>query len=307
MKTRHKIALGLGLVFVLAAARVISVSRSQAHQLLTNAVGLRAVPRRTPAHYQLPFREVTITNNEGLRLFGWYLPSSNGAAVLLQHGYRMCREEMLPAATALHRSGYGVLLSSVRAHDLSDGEQITFGAREIQDMEAWFQYLKTRPDVNPEHLGALGNSMGGSLVIQLAAQNLGVKAVAVDSPFSSLKDTVATSVKRYTGLPAFPFAPLIFFWAEVESKCRLSQIEAKVWIKKISPRPVLMMQGGADQTISHQSGELLYEAAAEPKERWYDPAAGHATFCTNTPVYAQRVVGFFDKHLLPIGQPARRD
>lgn len=307
MKTRQKIALGLGLVTVLTAAPLLVVSRSQAHRLMTNAAGLRKVPQKTPADYQLPFREVAITNQDGLRLFGWYVPSSNGAAVLLQHGYKMSREEMLPAAAALHRGGYGVLLSSVRAHDLSDGEQITFGVREIQDMEAWFEYLKTRPDVNPEHLGALGNSMGGSLVIQLAARNPGVKAVVVDSPFSSLKDTVATSVKHFTGLPAFPFAPLIFFCAEVESGCHLCQIEARTWIKSVSPRPVLMMQGGADETVSQRCGELLYAAAAEPKERWYDPAAGHASFSTNMPAYAQRVVGFFDKHLLPIKKSARVD
>ena len=267
---------------------------------MTNSPSTRKLPRRTPADYQLPFSEVAVTNQDGLRLVGWYVPSKNRAAVIAQHGFKSCREEMLPAAAALHRNGYGVLLCTVRAHDLSDGSQITFGAREIQDLEAWYQYLLTRTDLDPERLGALGNSMGGSLVLQLAAQNPHIKAVVADSAFSSLKDTVSTSVTHYTGLPAFPFAPMIFFWAEVESKCRLSQIDAKVWIKRLSPRPVLLMRGGADTTVATQSGELLFAAAGEPKELWCDPAAGHATFATNMPAYEQRLVAFFDRHLLSI-------
>src|SRR5262249_9638361 len=170
------------------------------------------------ADSHLPFFNVSITNREGLRLVAWYVPSKNRAAVIAQHGWKMCRDEMLPAAAVLYRHGYGVLLSSVRAHDLSDGDQITFGGRATHGLEGWYQYLRTREELDPERVGALGNSMGGSMVIQLAAQNPHIKAVVVDSAFSSLKDTVSTSVTHYTGLPAFPFGPVIFWCPEVQSK-----------------------------------------------------------------------------------------
>jgi len=295
MKTRQKLSLGAALLLVITAIRLGMVARAQAHRLITNPPGTRELPRGTPADAGLPFSEVTITNKEGLRLVAWYVPSKNRAAVIAQHGYKKCREEMVPAAAVLRRHGYGVLLSSVRAHDLNAGQQITFGVREVEDLEAWYQYLRARPELDPERVGALGNSMVGSLVIQLAAQNPGLKAVVADSPFSSLKDTVSTSVTHFTGLPSFPFAPMIFFCAEVESGCRLSQVDAKVWIHQLSPRPVFLMQGGADSTVPCRSGELLYAA----KELWYDPLAGHARFATNMPAYQQRVVAFFDKYLLP--------
>lgn len=58
------------------------------------------------------------------------------------------------------------------------------------------------------------------------------------------------------------------------------------------------MQGGADTVISVNSGELLYTAAGEPKELWYEPALGHTMFDESLPQeYEQRVIGFFDKYL----------
>ncbi|HLP76960.1 MAG TPA: alpha/beta hydrolase, partial [Candidatus Paceibacterota bacterium] len=301
MKIRKKIVVGLAVVAVLIATAMTFYARSQAHRLITNPVVMRKLPKKTPADYRLPFWEVTLTNQSRQRLVAWYVPSSNHVVILAQHGYKSCRDEMLPAAAALHRHGYGVLLSSVRAHDRCDGEQISFGVREVEDMELWLQYLMNQPDVDTHRIGALGNSMGGSLVIQLAAQDPRVKAVVADSAFSSLEDTVATSVRHYTGLPAFPFAPLIRFWANVESGCDLSRINAKVWIQELGSRPVFLMQGGADTTVSRQSGELLYAAAQGPKELWFDPAAGHAKFSTNMPAYELRVTAFFDRalHLKP--------
>ena len=272
-------------------------TRAQAHRFVTNPVSTRKVPLKTPTDFQLPFEEVVITNKDGLRLVAWYVRSENRAAVIVQHGYRMCREEMLPAAAVLHQHGYGVLICSVRAHDRCDGEQMTFGIREVDDLEAWLHYLcLSRGGYEPYRRA--GKLDGGSLVIQLAARNPRIKAVAADSAYSSADDTLATSVTHFTGLPAFPFAPLMLFWAKVETGCDLSQVNAKIWIKQISPRPVFLMQGGADTTVSRRSGELLFAAAGEPKEFWYDPAAGHTSFATNS-TYERRLRTFFDRTLKP--------
>lgn len=41
-------------------------------------------------------------------------------------------------------------------------------ARAIRDLKSAFNHLVARPDVNPEHIGSIGWSMGGSLALQLA-------------------------------------------------------------------------------------------------------------------------------------------
>jgi fermentation-respiration switch protein FrsA (DUF1100 family) len=137
------------------------------------------------------------------------------------------------------------------------------------------------------------------LAIQYAAQNENIKAIVADCAFSSLNDTVSTSVTHFTDLPAFPFAPLIVYWAEQETGFKSEDIDATKWIAQISPRPVFLMQGGADVVISANSGERLYAAAGEPKELWFEPELGHVDFDTKlADEFERRVVEFFDLYLL---------
>ena len=289
----------LAIVVVAAAVAVAFKTHAEAHRLLTNPIATRKVPAKTPLDYGMLFENVRVTTADGLSLVGWYVPTLNGALVLAQHGYKSDRSEMLNAAAMLHRHGYGVLITSVRTHDLSDGNLITFGVKEMQDLDAWDALAHREPGVDPDKIAMLGNSMGGSLVIEYAADHPDIRAVVANSAFSSLSDTVETSVRFFTGLPPFPFAPLITFWAEHEGDFRVSDIDAKKWIGRISPRPVFLMQGGADVVVSKTSGQRLYAAAGEPKTLWFDAGVEHAGFDHARPdEYERRVTSFFDTYLL---------
>jgi hypothetical protein len=105
-------------------------------------------------------------------------------------------------------------------------------------------------------------------------------------------------VTHFTGLPPFPFAPLITFWAERTADIRAKDIDSTKWIGQISPRPVFIMMGGAGDHISIDSGQKLYDAAGEPKELWFEPTAGHHGLPEVAPEeYERRVAGFFDQYL----------
>jgi len=300
MKKRTRLILNVVVgILLLAVVGMLNVTKSEAHKLITAPMETREFPEETPATYNLPFEDVTVQSNDDLKLVGWFVPSQNGAVIIMQHGYKSTRKELLNEAEMMYRHGYGILLTTVRAHDHSEGELITFGKNEVNDMEAWYQYLLTRDDIDSNKIGILGNSYGGMLAIQYASQNENIKAVVADCAFSSLNDTVSTSVTYFTDLPAFPFAPLIVFWAEQETGFKTDDINATKWIAQISPRPVFLMQGGADVVISPDSGQRLYDAAGEPKELWFDPELGHVGFDKErAEEFEQRVSEFFDKYLL---------
>lgn len=290
----------VALLAAVAAAfgTVTVIARQKAHEMITHPLARRPPVNETPLEHGMGYVDLTVQSEGGCELVGWYVPSTNGAAIILQHGYKANRVAMLEEAEILNRHGYGVLLTTVRAHDLSEGELISFGYHEVNDLEAWYERLLMMEDVDPNRIGALGNSLGGSMVLQLASQNPGIRAVVAHSPFSSIDDTIETSVEAIAGLPAFPFAPLMIFWAEQELGFDSAEIDAKLWIAEISPRPVLILQGGQDDTVSQDSGRLLYEAAGDPKELWFEPEAGHAAFDLEMPeVFERRVVGFFDRYL----------
>lgn len=274
-------------------------TRAEAERLVTNPMESRRLPGRTPIDFGMVYDDVSVMAGDGKRLVGWYVEGTTGAVVILQHGYKAERGEMLNEAAMLSRHGFGVLLPGMRAHDLSDGDVITFGKEEVPDLERWYRFVLERPGVDPERIGVLGNSLGGTLAIEFAAKTPGVRAVAINSAFSSLTDTLGTSVRFFTGLPPFPFAPAIAFWAERRTGFVVADVDATKWIGRIAPRPVFIMQGGADVVISTDSGRRLFEAAGEPRELWYDEGVGHSRFDTARPEeYERRVSGFFGRHLL---------
>jgi fermentation-respiration switch protein FrsA (DUF1100 family) len=302
--------LGIALIIVGIRGFVVSVgiiilTRLAGLGLVTHPLWARRPIAQYPSNYGMDYEEVTVKSADAYQytLHGWFIPADpenrNGAVVMIQHGYKVDRTDALLDAQKLHRSGYAVLVTSIRSHDLNEGEVISFGKHEMKDLQAWYNYLLERDDVDLDKIGILGISMGGMLSIQYAAENPNIKAVVTHSAPSSLDDTVGTSVPYFTKLPAFPLVDIIVFWGERKGDFETSDIDATVWIQEISPRPVLLMQGGSDVAVSPESGHRLYEAANGPKLLWYEPALDHTQHDEAYPeLYEERVCSFYDCYLL---------
>lgn len=80
-------------------------------------------------------------------------------------------------------------------------------------------------------------------------------------------------------------------------------VPAKV-IGRISPRPVFIIHDLEDDLISSDSGEVLYEAAGEPKDLWLIPGAEHTKGWQQVPdEYERRVLAFW-RHTFGIEEMA---
>ncbi len=249
-----------------------------------------------------PIQQVHFETVDGLALTGWYIPPPQGVVIILQHGYLANSAEMLPAGFMLRRHGYGVLFFDFRGHGKSEGDTVTLGLFETRDTDAAVDFLLKQPEVNK--IGLLGNSMGGATAILAAAKNERVQAVAVEAAYSELKDEVGIGIGAQTPFPASPLDSIFIFVAERETGYRLSEVAPVAEIGKISPRPVLIMQGGNDKRIHADSGEKLFAAAGEPKYYWVEPSAAHVTIFQAAPQeYEKHVVDFFNRYLLDRTSP----
>ena len=113
-------------------------------------VGLWAVGERlsAPAHAiigqspsALGARSVTISTTAGEFVSGWFAPGIPGrGAVLLLHGVRSDRRQMLARSLSLHRAGYSVLLIDLPSHGECSGSRITFGYREAEGVRAALRF-----------------------------------------------------------------------------------------------------------------------------------------------------------------------
>jgi fermentation-respiration switch protein FrsA (DUF1100 family) len=286
-------------ILVSALAVLALVSRRVALGMVRRPMKDRDPIDQTPDDYGMPYEDVTVTNRHGLRLVGWYIPPQNDAVIMVQHGGFANRSVALPDARLLYERGYGVLLTTIQSHDLSEGEVMDLGADAWRDIDAWCRFLLAREDLDRDKIGLLGRSYGGLLAIQCTARNQAIKAVALDCAIASLKDLIEVTSTAFTGLPPFPFAPMVQFWVERAAGFRFEDVTAIDWIGRISPRPVLLMQGGRDELIPVNSGQRLYDAAGEPKALWFEAEVGHNEFAELMPqAFQERIAGFFDRYLL---------
>ena len=126
-----------------------------------------------PAELGTAYEEVEFTTSDGLLLKGWYIPSTNGAAVIAFPG----RSGPQKQARMLASHGYGVLLFDRRGEGESEGDPNGFGWGGERDLDAAAAYLQSRPDVDPTRIGAIGLSVGGEMLIRAAAHSDAFAAV----------------------------------------------------------------------------------------------------------------------------------
>jgi uncharacterized protein len=135
---------------------------------------------RTPASVGLGYEDVTARTADGVRLAGWYVPSTNGAAVVLCHGSGSTRSDLLEHAGALSRQGFGVLLLDARGHGGSEGRPMEFGWYGELDLRAAVDVLSRRSDVTGGRIGVVGLSMGGEEAIGALGSDTRVRAAVAE-------------------------------------------------------------------------------------------------------------------------------
>jgi hypothetical protein len=111
----------------------------------------------SPADRGLPYRDATFVASDGVRLSGWYVPSRNGAAVVVLHGAGSDRTAVLGQAAALVQHGYGALLLDTRGHGRSGGVAMDFGWYGTVDVAAAVSFLLRQTDVDAGRIGGSGS------------------------------------------------------------------------------------------------------------------------------------------------------
>jgi len=262
----------------------------------------RRPAERTPDTVGLVgWETVTFRAPDGTRLEGWFVPprAEHGAVIIFVHGLGSNRAHFLDEAAMLTKHGYGALLFDLRNHGTSEGTITTFGYFEVLDVHGAVEYLNTRRDMNAQRIAVMGDSMGGATALLAGARIPSIRAVIAQSAFTSLEDNIAEGVEGLTGLPAFPFAPLVSWFGERMTGISVRSVRPIDEIANISPRAVMLIHGQEDMLVPVRNAMQLYRAAREPKELYIIPNVGHGGFYQADPSeYERRLVQFLQSALL---------
>lgn len=218
--------------------------------------------------------EVSVESRTGATLSGRFFEGRTRAAVILVHGYGGNQDEMLPAADELHEAGFTVFTYDQRGCGRSSGE-VTFGAREQDDLLSVLDYLASRPDVDRDRIGAFGFSMGGSTILLTAAGEPRIKAVATDSAWSDVRHWLRPSVGAVFTRPRDRFNALSLKLAELRTGIDLDDLRPVEVVGRLSPRPLLLIHGTEDDVVFPSESDRNYDAANEPKQLLLVPGAAH--------------------------------
>jgi uncharacterized protein len=237
------------------------------------------------------YREVGFEATDGVDISAWYRPTQNGSTIIVVHGGGGDRTGAVAHAKLLVRHGYGVLLHDARGRGKSEGVQNAYGWSWPKDVAGAIRFLKTRDEVDPERIGALGLSTGADVLIQVAGQGTDLKAVVADGTYAgSFEDT-----QRIMGVDAItPFLALEFAGVAVTSGTTPGPVIEDT-MKRISS-PLLLVAAGPEEEAA---GELYDRAAGDrPVDVWYLPDVGHTAAIRQAATeYEQRVTQFFDAAL----------
>ncbi len=266
----------------------------------------RPDPPVDPAAYGLETEPVRFPSRDGLLLGGYWIPARRRrGTVILLPGHGGSLDPDLIYAPALVRRGYDVLLFDFRGHGRSQGEHVSWGYHERLDLLGALDFLKSR-DV--EHVGVMGFSMGAAVAIRTAPEADAVAAVVSDGCYADLLGAIRgwAAARGVHGKAVEWFGHLVLKMAGWRLGCRLEDASPIHWVGRVSPRPILFIQGEYDPYVPSRDFLLLWNTAREPKEQWVVPGAGHREADKMYPAaYRQHVLGFFDRHLA--GRRGRHD
>jgi pimeloyl-ACP methyl ester carboxylesterase len=280
----------LAVVLLLLVAWLVAPA-ARAYQLVAGRSSDPAAPTDLTVE-DLRFKAGADSN--GIELAGWTIHTVHGApAVVLVHGFKTSREEMLPWARFLHDAGYNVLLFDTRGCGRSGGATVGLGATEPRDISLAVELAREQFGTNA--VAVLGISLGAGAAILAGAGDPRVSAVIADSAWTDQDFQLSRLGFLPLGPLRVPLPPYgdaavnLFVGAEV-AKARPLDV-----IARIAPRPILLIHSADDDnaTTPVEGARSLFAAAGDPKQLWVAARGGHVGAINAFPdEYRARVIAF---------------
>jgi pimeloyl-ACP methyl ester carboxylesterase len=247
-----------------------------------------------------PAGDALVSGDVGLA--GWYIPAGNGAepaapTVVMAHGWGSNKSQMLDRAAVIH-DAYNLVLFDFRNHGQSAEAPTTQGVREAEDLRAVLDWLEVAK--GPQQVAVLGVSMGGASALAEADRDERVDALIIESTHATLARAAQARLER-SGYPlAMPGSWAILLGTLIRTGEDVSSVDPIQAVERLDDRPVLLVYGGADDSIGPNDGAELAAAAGSQAELHVCPDAPHAQSDSTCPEeYAGWVLGFLGRIFTP--------
>jgi len=313
MVKKRKVFIIGGSIFTIVAILIMVISYLAAYKTLHKE---KQKILKTPKDYKLSYENIEFKSPENYNLKGWWIEGNTDKVIIVAHGYSANRAgwhgvdkagndeylDWLCVAPFLVDAGYSMLYFDFRASGESEGDLITLGKLEANDLMAAVNWqLKYK---NKKKIGLLGFSMGGNVVLRAGVElNEMVKnheienaAIIAIGPYK-YNTMLKKSIKYWTSLPSF-FTPFINQSAKIILGFDPSEeINPEKYINNIAPLPVFFLQSEKDEIGDVDDVKSMYNKYSGDKELIIIPDAKrfvHYNYPKDNP---EKIIGFYNKYL----------
>lgn len=246
---------------------------------------------------QQKMQDCQIRSADGLMLHASYLPAAKAERfVLLSHGYKGSGfGDFANIARFLHENNCNLLFIDQRCCGESEGEFITFGAKEQYDVLGWIRYIAGKnTDKLPIYL--YGESMGAAAVLMASGHEMPqeVRGLIADCGFCSMKSQIQDLAANWFHLPRIDL--LLFrvdLFCRLIAGFRMSEADTAEAMRT-NKKPVLFFHGMKDTYVDPKNSRQNYSLCQAPKELVMIPEARHLCSSYEAPeLYREKLLSFF--------------
>ena len=184
--------------------------------------------------------------------------------VIYLHGNSSSRIEGFRNAPDLLKNGINIVIFDFAGCGLSEGEYISLGWYEKDDVKLIIDFVEKLPGVL--NIGLWGRSMGAATTMFYAHSDPRIKAICMDSPFGDFKLLAKELCLKYITLPNFVLTTAMNFVKKtVKEKCGLDIDKLKpILYANKTKTPAFFLHAVTDELISlEQTLKLVENYAGE--------------------------------------------
>ena len=245
-------------------------------------------------------KDLYVNSKDNLRLHALYKENTekSDTTVIVCHGYFGSSNSAKQYAQGFFKLGFNVLCPDSRAHGESEGNIITMGYLEKDEIILWAnELLKQKPNLN---IILFGVSMGGATVLMAGGEESlppNVKAIISDCSYSSAYDEVDYIIKNITALKSSALTKGISFISLLRSGFSLKAVSPLESVKKCKVH-ILFIHGSNDNFVPFSMLDELYESASCKKQKLVITDASHGgSINKDSKLYWDTISKFIDENL----------
>lgn len=246
-------------------------------------------------------RDTTVLDDEGFRINSYYAQAevNAGKTAVIVHGWTSNPAQMMMIARMFRDSlGYNIMVPSLNAHAMSEGDAIQMGWKDRLDVEQW---IGVAHELFNDTLQVVhGISMGAATTMMLSGDELPqyVRGFIEDCGYSSVWDQFKKELKGQFGLPSFP----ILNGANIVCRCKYGwDFREASSVKQLAKcdKPMLFIHGDSDDFVLTENVYRNYDAKVSGyKELWITSGTEHAKSFKDYPQdYVSHVRTFLREHV----------